>query len=133
VAQLRREQGRFEAAGLGVVLVGMGTPAESEAFRRLLDVRFPLVCDPDRSLYELYGLRRGSVGQVASAGVLLRSVRALLQGHLPGMPQGDVLQLAGAFVVDRSGEVRFRHLSRDAADHPKVDDLLGAVARERVS
>src|SRR5512137_213817 len=103
----------------------MGTPAESQAFRRLLDVRFPLVCDPDRRLYELYGLRRGSLGQVASAGVLLRSVRALLQGHLPGMPQGDVLQLAGAFVVDRSGEVRFRHVSCDAADHPKVDDLLG--------
>lgn len=129
---MRREQGRFEAAGLGVLLVGMGTPAESEAFRRLLDVRCPLVCDPDRRLYELYGLRRGSVGQVASAGVLLRSVGTLLKGHLPGVPQGDVLQLAGAFVVDQTGAVRFRHLSRDAADHPAVNDLLGAVARDRV-
>jgi peroxiredoxin len=128
VAQLRRERGRSEAAGLGVVLVGMGSPEESQAFRRRFDVPFPLVCDPEKRLYTLYGLGTGKVAEVLSPRVLLRSLGALGRGHVPGRPQGDVLQMPGAFVIDRDGTVLLAHYSRDPADHPAPEALLAAAA-----
>jgi hypothetical protein len=45
-----------------------------------------------------------------------------------GIPEGDVKQLAGAFVIDTSGEVRFQYLSGDPSDIPPVGDLLAAIA-----
>jgi len=123
---LRRERERFEAAGLQVVLVGMGTAEESEAFRQRFGVPFPLISDPGKKLYAAYGLQAGTLGDVLSPTTLLRSLSALGRGHLPGVPQGDVLQMPGAFVIDRDGTVLFAHYARDAADHPEPEALRAA-------
>ena len=126
---LRCDEDRLRAAGVTVVLVGSGTPAQGEVFRRELEVRFPVVCDPDRVLFKKYGLREMTLSDVLSPLVLAKTVKVIFDGgygHKFG--QGSESQLGGAFLIDTIGTVRFAHRAADAADHPSTDDLLQAAA-----
>ena len=86
-----------------------------------------MICDPERKLYDIYGLKRMGVLDFLSPSLVLKSLATVAQGNLVGMPEGDVKQLAGVFVIDSSGHVRFRHLSADPADFPSAEDVLAAL------
>ena len=122
--QLHREHKKFSEAGFNVVLVGLGTPEQAEQFRTDFSLSFPIICDPDKDLYRLYDLKRGTVASMARASVLLKGMRAMSQGYSPGMPQGDVMQLPGVFLIDTNGDIRYSYFSKDPSDHPEIEDLL---------
>ena len=109
------------------MLVGMGPPMESREFLKRFALPFPLVCDPDQKLYKAYGLKKMGTLGFLSPSLALKGLSAAAGGNLVGMPVGDVKQLAGVFVVDTSGQVRFRHLSTDPADFASADDILAAL------
>lgn len=117
----------FKKAGVRVVLVGMGSPKESKEFLKRFKVPFPMICDPERKLYNVYGLKRMGLLDFFSPSLALKSLSAVAQGNLAGMPEGDVKQLAGVFIVDSSGHIRFRYLSADPADFPPAGDVLAAL------
>jgi len=112
-----------------VVLVGLGSLEQAEAFRRELDLSFPIVCDPDRHLYAAYGLKKMGLLGFASPLMLVKGVKALGQGHSMGMPTGDIYQLPGVFIIDTTGRIRFSHYSRDPADYPSADTILSALSK----
>ena len=43
------------------------------------------------------------------------------------MPEGDVKQLAGVFVIDAYGVIQYRRLSADPANFSPTEDVLAAV------
>jgi len=122
--QLHSAREKFSEAGINVVLVGLGTPEQAEEFRKKFSLSFPIICDPDKELYRLYDLKRGTVASMARASVLLKGMRAMSQGYSPGMPQGDVMQLPGVFLIDTNGDIRYSYFSKDPSDHPNVETLL---------
>jgi len=127
VAQLRDKAADFRKAGARVVLVGMGPPKESEAFLKKFSLPFEMVCDPERKLYEAYGLKRMGVMGFLSPSLALKGLSAVAKGNLVGRPEGDVKQLAGVFIIDMTGHVRFRHLSADPADFASAENVLTAI------
>jgi peroxiredoxin len=129
VAQLRARQSDFEKAGARVVLAGMGTPAECTAFQRKFLVPFPMISDPDRTLYRRFHLQRMSPLGVFSPAVALKSIAAMARGHKIGKPQGDILQLPGVFVIATGGRIVISHQPDSPADHADPDTLLDALAR----
>jgi peroxiredoxin len=122
--QLHNERESFSEAGFNLVLVGLGTKEKAEQFREKFSLSFPIICDPERELYRQYGLKDGSVTDVASPSVLLKGLRAMSLGYRPGIPGGNVMQLPGVFLIDTKGNIRYSYFSRDASDHPPVEDLL---------
>ena len=124
---MRRAKKRFDEAGAQVLLVGMGTLAETVAFAEKFDVPFPMVADEKRRLYRAYELSRMKPWEFFSPLVALKGVSAMAQGHLLGLPQGDVRQLPGVFVIDSSGTIVFRHYSSDPSDHPSTETILDAL------
>jgi peroxiredoxin len=128
VAQLASERERFRAAGARAVLVGMGTPAQCRSFIRQFEVPFPIIADPERALYQQFHLERMSPLRVLSPATMVKGVAALAHGHLPGAPQGDVLQLPGVFVIGAGDRVCRAFAPADPAGHPSPDDILKAVA-----
>lgn len=104
---------------------------DADAVRRLLlrgmDCPFPLLRDPARTAYRLWGLRRASFPRVWLDPAVWRQYAHLLgEGErLRGMG-ADVRQLGGDFVVDRDGRILYsRPQRRD--DRPPVGLLLQAV------
>lgn len=101
----------------------MGTPAEGDAF---LSTRWPearAVSDPERALYDAFGLRRASAGEVLSPRSWGSGLKAVLSGHLPGRPVGDPLVLSGQFLV-RGGEVLWENRHAHPGDERRHDELL---------
>jgi peroxiredoxin len=126
---LRQNEKEFENENVHVVLVGLGSPGQAEAFRKALSLSFPVICDPDLHLYKAYHLKRMSLFQLASPSLLVKGVKALSQGHTMGMPQGDIYQLQVVFIIDRKGRIRYNHLGRDPADHPSIKEIFAAIAK----
>ena len=116
-----------------MILVGMGKPRETENFREQFHVPFPMICDPDRKLYDAFHLERMGMLGLLSPSLALKGLSAMSQGHLMGLPEGDVKQLAGAFVIDTDGKIRFSHRSADPADITDVADILEALTHLNVN
>lgn len=97
------------------------------AHRSHLDLRFPLLADPQRALYRRFGLGRGSFTEVWGFATLSLYRDLLRRGRRLRLPVQDTRQLGGDFVIDGDGYLvaAFRPRSPDA--RPEVDQLLAAV------
>lgn len=124
---MRRSKKSFEKAGAQVVLVGMATPPESIEFASKFNVPFPIVADPEKKLYRKFGLKQMSAIGFFSPGLALKGIAAIVGGHGIGIPQGDVRQLPGVFIIDTAGQVVFSHFSSNPADHPDSNTILAAL------
>jgi peroxiredoxin len=127
VAQLRRNKNSFAKARAQVVLVGMGTPSESAEFAAKFNVPFPIVADPQKKLYRKFELKQMATLGFFSPSLALKGVAAIVGGHGIGMPQGDVRQLPGVFIIDTAGQIVFSHFSSNPADHPDSKTILAAL------
>jgi len=124
---LRRDHEQFVAAGVAIVAIGQGTPAESAAFARDLGLPFPVLADPDRLGYAAYGLVEGSIGQLLGPAAMVAGVRATLRRTKSGRPVGNVRQLGGAFAVNRGGIVRFAKPAAHSGDIATTAELLATI------
>ena len=111
--QLHSEREKFSEAGFNIVLVGLGTPEQAEQFRKDFSLSFPIICDPKKELYRMFDLGSSTISNTASVGVLLKGLRAMSQGYMPGIPRGDTMQLPGVFLIDREGNIRYSYFSKD--------------------
>ena len=76
-------------------------------------------------------MRRGQFGQLFSADVIMRRLRAMLRGHVLGKSSGDRFRMPGAIVV-LDGNIVVEHRAISAADQPVYLSML-ALARSRIT
>ena len=90
MAQLRQRYAEFQAAGVEIVVIGMGTPAQTRAYIAAEGLLFPLLSDPRRVAHRAYGVLRGTLRQLAlSPRVWLHGVTASAAGHKQTAAIGD--------------------------------------------
>jgi NAD(P)-dependent dehydrogenase (short-subunit alcohol dehydrogenase family) len=119
----------IRSRGAELVIVGNGAAHFAAAFREDYRLDCPLLVDPELRAYRAAGLRRGRV-EALSPRLPRNALRALRAGSRQGAIQGDPWQLGGVFVIRRDGELAYRYVSREAGDHPPVDDVLAALAQD---
>ncbi len=107
--------------------MGMGTPEESTSFKEKFDVPFPIISDPGQQVCRAFDLKRMSPLGFFSPAVALKGISAMAQGHTMGLPQGDVRQLPGVFVINADGQSIYRYYAKDPSDHPDPETILEAV------
>ena len=122
--QLHRSKAQFENNGFQIILVGLGNTDRTEAFKKQFSLSFPIICDPEKKLYKIFDLGRGSLLRMASPAFLLKGLKTLSRGHALGVPKDDVLQMPGVFLIDTSGNIRYAHYAKDPSDNPSIDTLL---------
>jgi peroxiredoxin len=127
VAQLRRAKERFDKAGVEVVIVGLGTPEQSEEFRKKFQVPFTIISDHEKELYRAFGLKQMSPIGFFSPSMIIKGFSTLAKGHGMGVPEGDVRQLPGVFVINIDGQIEFSHYAENPSDHPDPDTILGIL------
>jgi AhpC/TSA antioxidant enzyme len=114
-----------------VVLITFTRQRNLRAFRRLLELSYPVLADETRSVYRAYGLGRGHWWRIWSWRTLRTYGRLLRAGHRLRRPTEDTRQLGGDFVVDPGGRIAYSYRSRTPDDRPSVDELVTAVGTAR--
>lgn len=113
-----------------MVAVAQGTREDVSAALQEMKLPFPVLPDPERKSYELYGLTRGGLLAVAGPHVMKE---ALVVGRRWGVggdlkasmsSRSDWRQLGGTFVIDGKGTIRSEHPARDAADMASMTTVL---------
>jgi peroxiredoxin len=136
VAQLRLAHERIKQAGLELVIIGSGTPAQAKAFASSVDFSGPLYVDQKLEAYAAAGMNRG-VARTYSAFAVVNVLRAFFGGFRQGKTHGDPWQQGGVLIVTPDGRVPFRHADPRAGAHADMAALLAAVesvsAHERMT
>ncbi len=124
---LHQRRDAFGAAGVEIVMIGPGTPAEAAAFIDELGLADPVLTDRDRTAYRDYGLGQAPVRSLLDPRVIAGGVRAAAKGFLPRTSSGNPLQLQGQFLIDHDGIVRSATRPRLMSDIPSATALLAAA------
>ena len=130
IAELMRRGAEFQAAGADVTVFVDSPPESVRAFIAERKPPFRLIADPQGKAYAAYGMKRGGIGHFVAPGAALRSIRAMLRGHVHGRFEGSELQLPGDFILDENGIILHAHLGRHVGDNTPVDVLLRRVRGE---
>lgn len=130
MVDVRSDYSKFQEAGGEVLVVTMGSVPQAAAFRRRLDLPFRCLADPEKKAHMAYELGRGTLNQITGPAIWAAGAKAALK-HGVGIPVGDTRQLQGAFVIDRSGHIRYRHDPINSADNPTNEELLAALTAIR--
>ena len=119
-------QEELEALGVRVLLLSFGREWQARRWMQETKAPFPLLLDPERSVYRAYGLER-SFAKSWHPRMLLYYLGLLLKGWKLHSIQGDPNQLGGDFIVDARGIVRYAHPSEDPADRPSFERIVEAL------
>lgn len=135
--QLQEDLPKIAEAGAQTVAVGMGEPERTRLFVEARKIAVPVLCDPERRAYELYGVIEGTVPTVLhdyqwrpgdeETGRDLMDSRRDTDLRLVDNPW----ILPAEFVIDRGGVIRHAHRYQYCEDFPPVTVLAGAVRTER--
>ncbi len=132
LAEVSAKMNAVNSAGARVVLVHMVD--ESVAAPLMAEhglENASRVSDPDRKLYEAFGLERGGAGAMLAPKVWACGIKASLAGHLPRRPKGDVRQMPGAFLVHKNRILNsFR--AKTISDKPDLESFVRVGLQEQV-
>jgi peroxiredoxin len=109
------------------VAVTQGSPQQAQSLCDRFQAPFPCLADPERASYKAFELKRGSLWEVIGPAAIVRGMEAARKGHHIEQAIGDVMQLPGTFIIDGDGIVRYARYARNAADHPRVAELVDAL------
>ncbi|XP_010463664.1 PREDICTED: thioredoxin-like protein AAED1, chloroplastic [Camelina sativa] len=138
---LKEAKPRFDAAGVKLIAVGVGTPDKA----RILATRlpFPMEClyaDPERKAYDVLGLYYG-LGRTffnpASKKVFSRfkEIREATKNYtIKATPEdrSSVLQQGGTFVF-RGKKLLYGRKDEGTGDHPSLDDVINICCKTAVA
>jgi peroxiredoxin len=121
---------QLAAANCSVLAVAQARPEVLTRYLARQGWYVPLVGDPERVAYRVFGLERTGWLTFFRPRVLWGYFRGLLRGYGVKKPYAgeDVLQLGGDFLLDRHRRVRYTYRSADPVDRPSVPAILQALS-----
>jgi hypothetical protein len=126
--QLHRDRDKFREAGVRLLLIGQGTPAEAADFLDAHKVDLELLVDSGRQAYKAAGAKVATFGELLGPRMIARGIRrSFAKGVRQGRTVGHPAQLGGVLLVMPDGAIPYAHLSDDASDNPPNDEVLEAV------
>lgn len=121
MTQLRLGYQELQARNTDILQITCSTPEEAQLYFRQYQLSFPYLCDPERAVFPLYGIRiaRAAIGKfvagMATNMAALVSDR-LLRGEKSPSPlpylkrYGTVdMEQQAVFLIDKAGVVRYVH------------------------
>jgi peroxiredoxin len=128
--ELVKGRKKIENAGLSLTVINQGTPEISALFAEKFAPGLTMLCDPERKVYEAYGLEKGNLFQTFLNPKIWSAIsRARKKGYqVETPPEGqDAMQMSGTFIISKSGQILLPYYYDHIADHPPLDLLLSGV------
>jgi hypothetical protein len=104
----------------------MGNETKAKEFFANYDAEmFARFSDPEKKLYQTFGLETGSFTQVLGAKSFIRGFSAFQYGI--GTPVGDVWQMPGVFLIHK-GEILKSFVHEAVSDLPDYEEMVCEIA-----
>jgi len=140
MTQLRLGYREIQERGAEILQVTWSTPEEARLYFQQYQLLFPYLCDPERAVYPLYGIRMiqegigaRAVGMAVGTAVALSD--RLFRGEKTASPapfkrygSTDMEQQA-IFLIDKSGIIRYAHTSSSLGGLPSNAEYLRQLDR----
>lgn len=102
----------------------------AEEFHQKHTLPFRLFSDPERRVYQLYGVHEDrfllSTARQLSVRSIMSAARSTVK-HGHGLPEGTERQRIGTFVIDAEGILRYRYVADSILEELPLDALMQAV------
>ena len=126
-ADMWNRRADFDEAGVTLAFIGNGEARYAQNFSEEFVPGATVLSDPELHTYSVIGAKRGWL-RTFGPQVLAGFFRASAHGYMVGRIRGHATQQGGALVINRNGTVAWRYVSKQAGDHPPIDDVLAAAA-----
>lgn len=124
---MRQHGEEAERLGLGIVVVTFETQERGREYARAVGLRWPLLIDRRRALYEAYGMGRGRRASIWGPATWWAYARLIGRGRRLRRSTDDIYQLGGDVLVDPAGGVALHHVGKGPADRPAVRALFAVI------
>ncbi len=114
----------FESRGIKLFAVVESTQKRAEQYAEEHGIKFPLVPDRERTLYELFEVKRGGLKEFLAPRAAAATMKAALKGHMHGRFEGSELQVPATFLLSPEGTVIRAHYGKDVSDFGDIDAML---------
>jgi len=128
VHQMITRHQAYEDAGLRILAVFQSTPKSIAQYVGKQAPPFPLLCDPEESLYALYGLSHSKMGLLHPANAV-GLAQAATKGFVPGKQDGTVDRLPADFLLGPDLKIEDAHYAKRIGEHIPFERLDAFLAR----
>ena len=109
------------------VAVMPGTVELLAAISQHLGLTIPVLSDPDWTLHQRYGMKRGTWRDIFLSIATWKAYARLFRSWNLRKPSEDVFQLGGAAIVDGNGQIAWIHRGTSPADYADPAQLVAAL------
>ncbi len=131
IIDLHKHRDQIMDTGAEVIIISNSAKDVIKGYNPPEDFAFTLVPDRDMKLYELYGVRMENRDMTGN--VWLQSLRFLRYlGDYDWVKdglEGDHYQPPVCMIVGKDGKIKYKHVGRDVADNPRVDDIIQELTK----
>jgi len=115
---------KVQSEGLIFLPVFQSSPKEVMKYSgKYEDLPFQIICDPEEKLYDLYNVGKSYLG-FFSIDVVLKLIKAMIKGHLPGKMEGEISRLPSEFIINENFDIIYRYEGKNIGDHPSLELIL---------
>ncbi len=124
---------KIKELGAEVAVVMMGNSAQLGEFLRTRNFPFPVYGNAGVTSYRAYGLKRFT--ETGAYLDPLKSGREMLEAFSSfarngsGIPDGDIAQLGGTFVVDKEGKILFAFRQQMASEPIPITQVIETLKK----
>jgi thioredoxin-dependent peroxiredoxin len=116
IHELTEQWNALQQSGLHVLAIFMSGSERLDDQYQARDVPFPLAADPDRSMYDAYGVEYSLTGML-TAFVHPRAMKAFFSGFMPGRIDANTLTLPADFLIGPELTIRRSFYSTNITQH----------------
>lgn len=128
MVELCEEYPRLREKNVQLLLVLQSAPETVRNQTLIKDFPFEVVCDPEGTLYRLYGVKTASsmlkmINPLDRK--LWKKIRSLLKHKLKhGAYEGNEQQLPALFLLNHNMDLFYSHYAKSISDMPDIDNIL---------
>lgn len=117
----------LQAQGLAIIAVTESTLEAVQTQKVLMDAPFPIIVDPQREFFHLYGIQTSVWGLIRGEIQHVReNIQARQQG-LYGKITGNVFRMPADFLIAPNGRILIAHYGKDLGDYLPFVEIEAAL------
>jgi len=124
IHEIAKRAAKYRQRGLEIIAVFQSSTDKVFQYVGKQQPPFPIIPDPDRSLYQLYGVESSWSGMAkAFIGRIPEISKAISRGFTPGSMEGEKHRLPADFIINRNGIILNAYYGEDIGDHLSFEEI----------